>query len=76
MLFKGRSHFKQFMPKKNIKHGFKVWMECDGHNGLISQCQIYAGKDVSEIVETQLGVKVVKSLTAELNERQRAPTVF
>ena len=41
-------------------------MECVGHNGLTSQCQIYAGKDASGIVETQLGVKVVKSLTADL----------
>ena len=66
VLFKGRSHFKQFMPKKPIKRGFRVWMECDGHNGLTSQCQIYAGKDASGVVETQLGAKVVKSLTADL----------
>jgi hypothetical protein len=66
VLFKGRSYFKQYMPKKPIKRGFKVWMACDARNGLISQCQVYTGKDVSGQVENQLGAKVVKSISADL----------
>ena len=31
--FKGRCTMKQYMPKKPIKRGFKVWVRADAHNG-------------------------------------------
>ena len=33
--FKGRSPMKQYMPKKPIKRGFKVWTIADAHNGCV-----------------------------------------
>ena len=42
--FKGRSLMKQYLPKKPIKRGFKVWVRADSHNGYISQFECYTGK--------------------------------
>ncbi|XP_035224253.1 piggyBac transposable element-derived protein 4-like [Stegodyphus dumicola] len=58
--FKGRSTIKQYMPKKPIKRGFKVWMRCD-ESAFASQFEIYSDK--KEVVEKNLGKKVVKRLT-------------
>ena len=41
-------------------------MACDARNGLISQCQVYTGKDVGGQVENQLGAEVVKSISVNL----------
>ncbi|XP_035226998.1 piggyBac transposable element-derived protein 4-like [Stegodyphus dumicola] len=62
--FKGRSTIKQYMPKKPIKRGFKVCMRCD-ESAFASQFKIYSGK--KEVVEKNLGEKVVKRLTECLN---------
>lgn len=62
--FKGRSALKQYVPKKPIKRGFKVWVRADSINGYICDFQVYTGKDDS--AETQLGAKVVKSLSRSL----------
>ena len=59
--FKGRSTLKQYMPKKPIKRGFKVWARADSHNGYISDVDVYTGRDDS--TETNLGAKVVKKLS-------------
>ncbi|GBP91012.1 PiggyBac transposable element-derived protein 4 [Eumeta japonica] len=42
--FKGRSSLKQYMPKKPIKRGFKVWARCDAKSGYLYQFEIYTGK--------------------------------
>lgn len=62
--FKGRSTLKQYMPKKPIKRGYKVWMRCD-KTGFASQFEIYTGK-IGNQVEKNLGERVVKSLTEPL----------
>ena len=62
--FKGRSTLKQYMPKKTIKRGFKVWVRADSHNGYICDVDVYTGKEDS--VETALGSKVVKKLSQQL----------
>ena len=62
--FKGRSTLKQYMPKKPIKRGFKVWVRADSHNGYISNLHFYTGRDDS--TETNLGAKVVKKLSQPL----------
>lgn len=59
--FKGRSSLKQYMPKKPIKRGYKVWMRCD-QSGFACQFDIYTGKR-EDIVEGALGERVVKHLT-------------
>lgn len=61
--FKGRSTFKQYMPKKPIKRGYKVWIRAN-ESGYISEFQIYTGKVDS--TETGLGKRVVKDLTSKL----------
>ena len=56
--FKGRSSLKQYLPKKPIKRGFKVWVRADSHNGYLCNFEIYTGKEKS--TEVNLGAKVVK----------------
>lgn len=62
--FKGRSSIKQYMPKKPIKRGYKVWMRCE-ESGYASQFEIYTGK-VDKIVQKNLGESVVMSLSKPL----------
>ena len=63
--FKGRSSLKQYMPKKPVKRGFKVWVRADSLNGYICQFAVYVGKE-GERVEVGLGQKVVEKLTRKL----------
>lgn len=54
--FKGRSYLKQYMPKKPIKRGYKVWMLCT-KTGYCLKFDIYTGK--TAMVEKNLGARVV-----------------
>ncbi|CAG5054386.1 unnamed protein product [Parnassius apollo] len=47
--FKGRSTLKQYMPKKPIKRGFKVWSRCDSLTGYLYQFEIYTGKNMTPL---------------------------
>ncbi|GFY55831.1 piggyBac transposable element-derived protein 4 [Trichonephila inaurata madagascariensis] len=60
--FKGRSSLKQYMPKKPIKRGYKVWMRCDS-SGFACEFQIYTGKTK---VERNLGERVIRNLSKKL----------
>lgn len=42
--FKGRSSMKQYMPKKPVKRGFKVWVRPDAVSGYVSEIDVYTGK--------------------------------
>jgi Transposase IS4 len=42
--FRGRTHFIQYMPKKRIRYGIKVWCRADSESGFITQFNIYMGK--------------------------------
>ena len=53
---------KQYMPKKPIKRGIKVWVLGDSLNGYFSCLEIYTGKK-GNTVEHGLGGHVVKDLT-------------
>ena len=59
--FKGRSTLKQYLPKKPIKRGIKVWGLADAHIRYISVFQVYTGK-TGNSVEKGLGSNVVKTL--------------
>ena len=61
--FKGRSSLKQYMPKKPVRRGIKVWALADALNGYIANFQVYTGKQGGS-TEKGLGAKVVKHLTA------------
>ena len=39
--FQGCSTLEQYMPKKQIKHGIKVWVLGDSTNGYFSRFDIY-----------------------------------
>ena len=60
--FKGRSTLKQYMPKKPVRRGIKVWMRADAESGYVSAFEVYTGKK-GDSVEQGLGSKVVLSLT-------------
>ena len=66
--FKGRSSMKQYMPKKPIKRGFKVWTLADAHNGYVSDIQVYTGRK-GTTAEKGLGARVVKDLCSHLQSR-------
>lgn len=53
----------QYMPKKPIKRGFKVWMLCDS-SGYVHRFEIYTGKK-GEKTEKNLGERVVLDLTSD-----------
>ena len=63
--FKGRSSMKQYMPKKPIKHGFKLWVRGDATNGYVSELEVYVGKTTSD-GEKGLGRHVVEKLINKL----------
>ena len=65
VVYKGQSSLKQFMPKKPIKRGFKVWCRCDSKNGYTCSFQVYTGK-VGQTTEKNLGARVVKDLSESL----------
>ena len=62
--FQGRSSLKQYMPKKPIKRGIKVWVLGDSQTGYFSKFDIYCGKGSSP--EKNLGTRVVKTFTEPL----------
>lgn len=62
VLYKGQSSLKQYMPKKPIKRGFKVFCRCDSRNGYSCSFQLYTGK-VGQATETNLGARVIKDLS-------------
>ena len=64
--FKGRSSLKQYMPKKPIKRGIKIWVRADAQNGYISAFEVYTGKKEGS-TEHGLGANVVMSLTEQLH---------
>ena len=65
--FQGRSSLKQYMPKKPVKRGIKVWVLGDSANGYFSKFQVYTGKQDTR--ETGLGEHVVKTLTKGLEKK-------
>jgi len=42
--YKGRVFFRQYMPKKPIKWGIKVWMIAEPKTGYVSNFTVYLGK--------------------------------
>lgn len=68
--FKGRSSLKQYMPKKPVQHGIKVWMRADAESGYVSALEVYTGKK-GDNIEQGLGSKVVLSLTEDLKNTYR-----
>ena len=64
--FKGRSSMKQYMPKKPVRRGFKIWMRADATTGYVCEFDPYTGRKGNKI-EKGLGAAVVLKLTEKLN---------
>ncbi len=64
--YKGRSSLKQYMPKKPIKRGFKIWMRADSKAGYVSKFMVYEGKVRNEI-QKGLGANTVMKLTEDIH---------
>lgn len=62
--FKGRSTLKQYMLKKPIKRGYKIWTRAD-QRGFLCQFDIYTSK-VNEVKEKNLGERVVQKFCEPL----------
>ena len=52
---------KQYMPKKPVTRGIKVWVRADSANGYFCDLDVYIGASASP--EKGLGARVVKTLT-------------
>lgn len=66
--FKGRSKIKQYMPKKPIKRGFKVWVIACAKTGFVRAFDIYTGKKDGDPTKL-LGEKVVLSMCKGLEQK-------
>ena len=64
---------KQYLPKKPVKRGFKVWVRADGVNGYVCEFEVYTGKTDGE---RELGL--VKRLTRNItgHTSSQAPLFF
>ena len=66
---------KQYIPKKPIRRGFKVWVLADSNNGYFLDVDVYVGKPSDGITtEHGLGARVVLQLTRPF--RHKKYTVF
>ncbi|CAG4947572.1 unnamed protein product [Parnassius apollo] len=74
--FKGRSSLKQYMPKKPIKRGYKVWMKC-AEPGYCLDFQLYTSKqehNVEKIWIDLLNDKILACGTVNAT-RKHLPTL-
>lgn len=67
--FKGRIGFKQYLPLKPTKRGYKVWCRADSYNGYLCDFSVYTGKKTnspSNNSDLGQGGMVVKDLSSIL----------
>ena len=62
--FKGRESKKQYVKKKPIRWGFKIWYRCASETGYLYQFDLYLGK--KESTEEILGPAVVLKMAESL----------
>lgn len=66
--FKGRSSFKQYMPKKPIQWGYKVWGLADASTSYI-YFDVYTGKSDTPQEDGMTGEKVVTNLASVIKNK-------
>ena len=64
--FKGRCSFKQYLPKKTIKRGYKVWSRADSQ-GCLCEFRVDTGKNKEKGLG--LGESVIEKASRALNEK-------
>ena len=77
---------KQYLPKKPIRRGFKVWVVADSKNGYFIDIDVYVGRPSEmESTETDLASRVVLKLTEPFRNKNHhvfcdnffsSPTLF
>lgn len=45
VLFKGRLHFRQYIPSKRSRYGIKLYKLCESESGYTHKFRVYEGKD-------------------------------
>ncbi|XP_028820478.1 piggyBac transposable element-derived protein 4-like [Denticeps clupeoides] len=66
LAFRGRCHFRQYMPKKPSKYGMKIWATCDVQTSYAWKLLVYTGRVANSPVEKQQGQRVVLEMTEGL----------
>ena len=66
--FKGRLHFRQYMPAKPTKWGIKVWELCEASTGYCSNFEVYTGKKAG-VRQHGLGYDVVWELSTPFHNK-------
>ena len=61
IIFKGRVHFRKFIPSKPGKFGIKAFTLAESTSGYVLGSKVYAGKEAG-VVQKDLGKKAVMSL--------------
>jgi len=70
--YKGRVFFRQYMPKKPIKWGMKVWMIAEPKTDYVSNFTVYLGKcSSSENAGQALGTRVVLDISKPFHHTHR-----
>ncbi|PJE77704.1 hypothetical protein CI610_03368 [invertebrate metagenome] len=69
--FKGRVHFRQYMPAKPTKWGIEVWQICEADTAYCCKFQIYTGKKLGGDRQYGLGYDVVWSLSESYHNQNR-----
>ncbi len=66
--FQGRTSLKQYMPKKPIRTGIKVWVLGESSTGYFSRLEVYESRK-GTTTENGLGARVVRDLTRDFQHR-------
>jgi hypothetical protein len=66
--FKGRTYLRQYLPKKIVKWGFKLWMMACSSTGFCSRLKVEEGLRPGEKSRHHYGETVTKELTKDCRE--------
>ena len=66
---KGRFIFRQYMPKKPVKWGTKIWALCDSITGYCFNFSKYTGQEMQGQTDVGLTTRVVTHLTEPLRKQ-------
>ena len=61
--FDWRLSWKQYMPKKPVKWGIKLWCLCDANTGYCIAFNVYTGSNEDRAVNLDIGYRVAMHLT-------------
>ena len=68
---------KQYVPKKPIRRGFKVWVVADSENGYFLDMDVYVGRPSDGVrIEHGLGARVILRNFATRVTRFSVTTTF